>query len=315
MSGYLFFISFKEWSWTKYLDKLKRRVHSLLIPYLLWNLIFILISILKTFYNRGWNADAVGRISGWYHAKGGIIHMLWDCQTIGSARTDMLGFQYYSKTPVNVSLWFLRDLMVVCIFAPIIYWLLRKLPIPTLILLLVCLYSNVWIHVTGFSISCAFYFCLGAAFAVSGRDMVQSFAKFRSLSLICALSLSIYSIYYWKQSHVWLPALNTVQDVVSVIATFNVASWLVEHGFSAPSLWSKGSFFVYVTHSLFIFLLWSPLSISIKILNRVLPDSNPICHLLQFLLVPVLTACICLSIYWLLKRFLPRTCALLMGSR
>ena len=36
ISGYLFFAG--EWSWKRYTEKLKRRVHTLLVPFLFWNL-------------------------------------------------------------------------------------------------------------------------------------------------------------------------------------------------------------------------------------------------------------------------------------
>ena len=41
VSGYLFFVKLEEWNTNIWIDKLKKRVKTLLIPYVLWNLITI----------------------------------------------------------------------------------------------------------------------------------------------------------------------------------------------------------------------------------------------------------------------------------
>lgn len=38
ISGLLFFSNYKNWNWEQYLNKLKNRVRTLLIPYLAWNI-------------------------------------------------------------------------------------------------------------------------------------------------------------------------------------------------------------------------------------------------------------------------------------
>lgn len=39
ISGFLFFRKIKEWDWIIYGQKIKRRINSLLIPYICWNLL------------------------------------------------------------------------------------------------------------------------------------------------------------------------------------------------------------------------------------------------------------------------------------
>ena len=46
ISGFLFFVNFMEWSWDGYKKKMKSRVKTLLIPYMLWNAIPFLILVL-----------------------------------------------------------------------------------------------------------------------------------------------------------------------------------------------------------------------------------------------------------------------------
>ena len=51
ISGYLFFFKLEEWSTDIWFNKLKKRVRTLLIPYLLWNLIAIIVSLMLLLHN------------------------------------------------------------------------------------------------------------------------------------------------------------------------------------------------------------------------------------------------------------------------
>lgn len=315
MSGYLFFANFCNWSWSRYGEKLKSRVHTLLIPYLLWNFGTILMRIFHIIRRNGWTIESVRKVEQWYDAKGGLLHLFWDCHTIGGPKVDALGFEYYSKTPCCVPMWFLQDLMVMSIIAPIIYWLLKKVPQLTIVLLFLGLHFSVGIHITGFSTTYVFYYCLGAAFAIAGRNIIQDFARFRISSIICAVVLMSMSLVVWKQDNQWAHWINTMQVLVCIVATLNFASWFAEQGKRAPLLFSKGSFFVYAAHTFLVFFKWTPLTISILLLKTILPSDSTALHLLQFLLVPLLTTTVCLIILLVLKRFLPRIAMLLTGGR
>ena len=39
ISGYLFFVNVEKWNWQTYQQKIKRRIKTLLIPYIIWNLL------------------------------------------------------------------------------------------------------------------------------------------------------------------------------------------------------------------------------------------------------------------------------------
>ncbi|TXK75408.1 acyltransferase family protein [Mesonia sp. HuA40] len=107
ISGYLFFIKLKKdevWTLNNYGLKLKKRVNTLLVPYILWCLI-------------------------WF----GIIYLL---QTLPVTKTFFNQPLYSLSTkefiynlivyPLNYPFWFLRELMLYVIITPIIYILIRK---------------------------------------------------------------------------------------------------------------------------------------------------------------------------------------------
>lgn len=97
MSGYLFFANVTEWNAKTYLGKLRRRVKTLLIPYIVWNLLMAIK--LKTF----------------------SLNIFWAFWTEAGKQTDWVGNEQLMTAPVNMPLWFLRDLMVVALFTYYIY--------------------------------------------------------------------------------------------------------------------------------------------------------------------------------------------------
>ena len=46
ISGFLFFVNFQEWSWDNYKRKIHSRVRTLIIPYILWNIVPFLLLVL-----------------------------------------------------------------------------------------------------------------------------------------------------------------------------------------------------------------------------------------------------------------------------
>lgn len=103
-SGYLFFMNIKRYSCQEYLQKIRKRTKTLLIPYIFWNLVVvILFFVSQTFIPSlisGYSKPIVEFvIADWLKA-------FWSWN-VGA--------------PINNPLWFIRDLFVVVLLSPIIY--------------------------------------------------------------------------------------------------------------------------------------------------------------------------------------------------
>lgn len=85
ISGYLFFIGLEEWTWNAYLNKLKKRSKSLLVPFLIWNTLCVLLAVFSMFRHEGL-AGVQSFIS-----DNGYWHLYWDCQQWNMDRTNLLG--------------------------------------------------------------------------------------------------------------------------------------------------------------------------------------------------------------------------------
>lgn len=107
ISGYLFARNIKNINdvWTK----MKKRWCTLLLPYLLWNLIFVLWYVVL---------ENVPGVSG-FNNSSGIVEKYWE-QPILESLYDLF------IAPAAFQLWFLRDLLVMLVFTPILWWIAKR---------------------------------------------------------------------------------------------------------------------------------------------------------------------------------------------
>ncbi|MDR1644697.1 MAG: acyltransferase, partial [Tannerellaceae bacterium] len=166
ISGFLFFLNIEKFNGKSYCNKLRTRTKTLLIPYLLWNLlattIFSIIAVvpaLKAFVNHDMEYNVLA-----------FLCYLW-----GDANGGM---------PIAYPFWFIRDLMVIVIFTPLIFLIVKHAKIYAIAALGILWYFNWWFGLPGFSINCIFFFSAGAYFGIYKRSVIECFAKIKRLSFI-----------------------------------------------------------------------------------------------------------------------------------
>lgn len=156
ISGYLFFTKLNTWNTIVYLTKIKRRAKTLLVPFLIWNTIAVLISAFISFRQGG----LIGIQE--FFSDNGYWHLYWDSHVWNIDRTNWWGEQYMSTSPHLVPLWYLRDLMMVMIFSPLLFFFVVKN------------YQSIW---TTFSVNVLYYRNRNSGF------LYHSFLFFRSWCL------------------------------------------------------------------------------------------------------------------------------------
>ena len=121
-SGLLFFYR-KDFSAEVYVQKLKSRMMTLLVPYILWNIIAILWRLkcllpgISSFYRPVEIKVSSSRIFNTFFCNvdnSGII--------VGSTLTNVPE----GILPIDGPLWFVRELMLMVVISPVIYWLIKK---------------------------------------------------------------------------------------------------------------------------------------------------------------------------------------------
>ena len=278
ISGYLFF---RNMSWEALPGKWKRRIHSLLIPYLLWNVLYYIAEILGSY------APGLNGLLGKYYLK-----------------PDFLGFiraaVFFESNPV---FWFMFQLILLVILAPVLWFFLKRKWTAVLFALFLGILWWFWPPVPVLNTDALIYYYAGAFWAVHGKSIAEnSWSRRRALAGagIVLLGAVIYQIHL----RTFLP-----QPLVFYLMILPWGIWLLidERRIPEPKRYMKETFFIYATHFYVVRLLGKVLSIPFR--------GSAIAGLLLYLVMPVPVVFICHTAARILGKISPRLLQVLNGGR
>ena len=311
ISGYLFFVNFKEWSWDGYKKKIKSRTKTLIIPYILWNVLSFLFIIAKGV------GDIFTKGSSWSDVIEIIndngLHFLWDCNKWAETQYSWLPWTTYLTGPIDLPLWFLRDLIVVTLLSPVIYWVVKNTKIWGIIALLFAYILYFWGNWPGFTITSFFYFGLGAYFALNNHNVVVFARKYKFLFVVLSLVAYVFYFYYHQVDNDIVGISRNVFTASTFFCAFVVASLFVEKKNMMPNkLLVSSCFFIYAEHKCAPIgaLGWVN-----YIMSRLIPGQTYIEETICLIINPIITAFLLVGVYLLMKRFTPKIAGLLSGNR
>ena len=315
MAGYFFF-KISTFSTKVYIRKLRNRVHSLLIPYILWIVIAIVIVVI-TFTPQISLIHNDRDLHNLNISISSILNCFWnyDGSLIGKSVTN---YGYPLVTP----LWFVRDLMIVVVTTPLLYICLKHVGKLLLVALGLLWYlypnsSNMFAH--GLTVA-YFFFSLGGYICIEKVNIILFFRKQKYLLYVIYISCSVYlfmhllpyidSHYSGGQSFTGVAGcIYKLMTPIGILCFLSVADQIVMSKIIKPSKFlAKISFFIYAGHALiqryFMEILWKFLS----------PNNNLQTlgfYILSFLL---LVAMIIVT-YIAMQKVCPRFLRLLSGGR
>lgn len=285
ISGYCFFIGVQKFSKSLYFDKLKRRVRSLIIPYFIWN----------------------GVVIGYFV----IAHTLFpelindEFENVSEYSWPDYFAAFYNKSggqPIAYQLWFLRDLIQVCILTPLIYFIMRKIKLGGVLLMLI-LYINPMNYRIPLRVGIAF-FSIGAYFPINGKcfsDMLTAFKRYGGC--IAFVGITIFSILFPKYE-----MLRCICVIFYGITVLCFVKYLVQHRYNMPQLLTDSNYFIYLWHG---FPIWVVKFVFEKILRL----DTGVQYLASSLAVCLITTSLGIIIYWCLNKYLPRITSILVGKK
>lgn len=307
ISGYVFFIGLQAWNNEKYKNKLKNRVKSLLIPYIIWNSIFILQLILTIYSPFG---KYLAQESTFNPSFQNILSCFWmyDGNLAGVSETM---YEANKLLPINVPLWFIRDLLIMVICAPLLYQLVKRTKIA-----IVAILGILWgAHQVGISFpfyfpyAAAFFFSWGAYMSINGIDMIAEFGKYAKTSLALYI---IFSILYVIAAHLYPDALKAIKGaniIVGLVFAYNLAVFLIKRGICKSNKFlSASSFFIYIAHALLCGKVLKLLFLAIK-------PANDFTLISVYLLAIVLTTLLLLLAFKLMQKYTPRLLSIVAGRK
>ncbi len=302
ISGYVFFLGI-ELTRAKYLQKLKNRTKTLLIPYLIWNTIAIallFVTHLPVFH------AFVENTAPFHPNLSGFLSAYWDYDNSLIPLIDDI----YSN-PVNGPLWFVRDLMIVVLCAPILYRLIRKFTFYPIILLGGLWFGSLFYEPLNYNsfATAFFFFSWGAYMSIRKKDMIAEFGRFFKPSMLLYPCLGLFGLLSLHIQPDWTPFIKQLNIVIGLLFAYNLAVWLLQKGYcNVNGFLAASSFFIYVSH----ILICGKIA---RILMKIIAPSSDAMFTLVFVLAFLLTVGMCLSAYWLLKRFTPSLLRILTGRK
>ena len=305
-AGFLFFYNIKEWSKQVYFKKIKSRLTSLILPYILWNIIALLLFISTAIVKEYITETPSSIITSL--EKNGLFSAFLDFNKWGEERTNILGWHTPMTGPINLPLWFLRDLIVVSILTPVIFYFLKYTKLAGLLILGIAYYTRIWTIIPGFNVTAFFFFSIGAYLSINKKNLVIEFRRVKFPCYLLAGFTAFYATYL--DGSEYFKFIYPIYIITGVISILNFGAYLLENKkVQVNPILAKSSFFIYAIHTLLILIVVD------KLTTFILPEDVVFFLLIKYLISPFLSVSICLGIYFLAQRYTPKLFALLTGNR
>ena len=313
ISGYLFWQGMEGWDWNVFTRKIKTRSKTLLLPYVLWIVFSIGTFVALMLYQDIKAGASFSNILEYLHGIG--IKGFWNYHVWGLDKVDWLGNPTPNTAPFVLTLWFVRDLMVVTLFAPLLYWLFKKTKVWGILLLMFCYVSKIWPQIDGFTIEAFSFFGLGLYISMNGKTLVGVADQLKIPAIIVSF-FSFFACLYFGGNVTPIGRFIFPVFVISCIWIYiKFAEYITKQkGFELAPFLAKSTFFIYLLHACPIAGIRSIISKTNTIIySAVHHFSAP--WLLYYLISPFIIVAICLLIYYIMQRWTPKLCSLLTGSR
>ncbi|NRR31594.1 acyltransferase [Oxalobacteraceae bacterium] len=289
MSGYLFFLGFQA-STKHYLDKFSSRVQTLLIPFLIWNIATLLLNA------------AVQSLPATQAFVSG-----------NNARIADFGLYEYAnaifgidRPPIAYQFWFIRDLMVVVLLSPLIYFCVSRMAAVFLAILALLWVAKIWpLYIP--SAPALLFFSVGAALACHRQSLFRfdAYAKPLIAVYLCVLPVHVMLLGSPASTHV-----EKLTIVLGAIAFLSLSKWVVRREALRHALQglASASFFVFAAHE-------PLLTIFRKIAYKIVQPSSSAAVLTLYLLIPITLIILLVAVYRLGAKYLPGLTRVVSGGR
>lgn len=289
MSGYLFFRNC-SWSTSGYLEKIRSRMHTLLVPFLFWNIATVILVAM---------AQALPATATYFSGKNTSI-------------ASYNGLDYLSaifgigRMPISYQFWFIRDLMLLALATPAIFVAAEFAPR----LLLGALFAT-WI--TGFwpiyapSSEATLFFSLGCVLSIQNLDLFRMDAHGKIITIFyCIMALA--------DAAFTQTLTGAYIHKIAIMLGIATALYLTSTALKAEPLkrillnLGATSFFIYAAHE-------PVLTIVKKIIYKIIqPDSSHSVLALYFA-IPVFVIVLLLGTNRVLRAYFPEFSRVINGGR
>lgn len=282
ISGY-FFLKVKKFTLKTYQEKISKKISTLLVPYITWNTIAVLAVIIVNYLGSAFFSRPKEELPNIYNI--------------------------YFGFPINFSLWYVRDLMIMMILTPIFYYYIKYLKSLGLLILYI---AYLFIHIspiTGISTTSILFFTIGIYLAINNIDIIKLTQRYKKTIAVISILLLLTSVMFnGTYYHEYLFRLFIIPGIITLFNLFyylsfkeKTKSWLIA---LAPT-----SFFIYVTHQIYI-INWIKGAFA-----RSPFFSTAIGQIISYFISPIICVTVCITLFMILKSTLPKLLKLSIGQR
>ncbi|WP_455970784.1 acyltransferase family protein [Bacteroides congonensis] len=270
------------------LPRMRKRVKSLLVPYVIWNIIFVSWYVVLEYIpgvSIFVNSDVVSNID-FYKPQDTLVYLF--------------------LKPAGFQLWFLRDLILYVTLSPVIYVGIKKLPLLTYLTLLLLF--------GGISRCGVTYFVLGGILAIHYDFEVLK--RLLTKPLVCAC-ITIYltgglfaSGIVSLPISVFNPYYQQVISVIGIMAIWGGYDMLVGEEDLISNRMKK-----LMSYTFFIYLFHEPTFNIIKKLGLVMFGCNDLSLVLMYLINPIIMIIVAVWTGMICQCLMPRLYSIATGGR
>lgn len=292
VTGYFYFYKVTSYSLNDYLTAQRKRVKTLLLPYVLWN--FIAAVLL-------WGKNAIGQSFGLGFAYNEIE---------ASLVRDSSIFQLL-LLPIDHPLWYIREIIILSLASPLVYWLVRHKYIGGVVLTALFAYPFLskipYYAVWGTHIP--LFFILGSYLGYHKRSLLVG-ERVKYLSYALGLIYPAYRIWFVD---VWfLSQYANILLLFWVVAAINIGIDLYN---KKPELSRRlagltpAVFFMYAAHAILI------INLIRGTVYSVLPWDDAWEKIIALIVTSILAPIATYVAYRVLSKYFPRISEFLSGGR
>lgn len=297
ISGYLFFLG--DFNTQTYQNKIIKRIKTLFIPFIIWNALAILFLYLLQVNNIVSGSKSVTDYA-WYD-------YLYSFYAGGLIDGKNLFATHYTA---NVSMWFIRDLICMCLISPVFYYLLNHFHKTVLIGFGLC-----WIFcvpsIPGFTWTAILFFAIGAAISIQKKNIENELCKYQPLMKYLFIGWIIFSgiaVYTYLQQRQYVLQLFNLSIVLGVPFLLLFAKYLNKRNKHFPQYITNATFFIYAAHIFIIMIL-------IGGAKRFIPQNLDIIYAFVYLLSPVICYIVLVPVHGFINKYMPKLYTVICGGR
>lgn len=294
ISGFVFFNGV-EMTRETYVRKFKNRIKSLLIPYFIWNLLAIIFALGLNFVLNYYPINSTSWNS--------LLSCFW-------AYDGSFSNSEQSIYPINVPLWFVRDLIIIVSLTPLLHLLIKLFG-----KIFICLLGILWfitslLHLQSMGFDSAFFFfSWGAYISINRKDMLLVFGRYFRFSIFMYLLLGVL---YIAALHYCVNACSLIKQfnvIVGLLFAYNLGAWLLNKGYCRVNKFlASASFFIYISH----YLVAGKIQ---RLLIIICGPTNDLSFLVINILTIVLTVAILLGLFYSLQHYTPNLLKVIAGRK